>query len=168
METASSTTPSAQIYTHHCLCSNIILATTHTIAKLPRRAEPSLDNAYILPCPPLPRLDGEDDGGADSDAVADLPRQYTLLISLAAQAPLTVRRRDGFEKRYRLRCGRCSLVIGYHLDWAQFRKEEEQAEEMGRRSDVVYILPGALVTTEEMKEGKRPRDEELAFGLKGS
>lgn len=39
-------------------------------------------------------------------------------------------------------------MIGYQLDWAQFGEKE------GRREDVVYLLPGGLLSTDEMVQGK--------------
>ena len=58
---------------------------------------------------------------------------------------------DGFEKRYAVRCGRCGLMLGYRLDRSQF---EEMKEKMGVREDVVYVLSGALLKTEEMEGGR--------------
>lgn len=40
--------------------------------------------------------------------------------------------------------------MGYQLDKSQF----EGVEEQGRREDVVYLLPGGLMTTKEMAAGK--------------
>ena len=58
---------------------------------------------------------------------------------------------DGFEKRYAVRCTRCGLAAGYQLDKSQFSGTEGQS---GPRTDVVYILPGGLSTTEETREGR--------------
>ena len=58
---------------------------------------------------------------------------------------------DGYEKRYAVRCTRCGLAAGYQLDKSQSSGTESQS---GPRSDVVYILPGGLLTTEEMREGR--------------
>ncbi|KAF1987403.1 hypothetical protein K402DRAFT_403531 [Aulographum hederae CBS 113979] len=41
------------IHTYHCLCHQLVLASTTPISALPRRS--GLDQAYILPLPPLPR-----------------------------------------------------------------------------------------------------------------
>ncbi|KAG0649330.1 hypothetical protein D0Z07_4134 [Hyphodiscus hymeniophilus] len=40
-----------KIQTYHCICTSLLLASTHTLSTLPRRAPPSLDGAYILPVP---------------------------------------------------------------------------------------------------------------------
>lgn len=81
---------------------------------------------------------------------------------------MLVRREDGFEKRWLLRCGRCRLVVGYRLDWNQFAEGGAGGEEVGkrgRRDDVLYLLPGAVMTTEDMKAGKGVLEEEVEFGL---
>jgi hypothetical protein len=55
----------------------------------------------------------------------------------------------GFEKRYLQKCGRCGVVVGYQLDGEQFADGGR-----GKREDVLYVLPGGVMTTEEMVEGK--------------
>lgn len=190
-------------YTYHCLCSNLLFATTHRISALPRRAPPGLDRAYILPCPPLPQLKepkvdsasaSEDSEGAESDeddedagrkagkdqgdALTMEKNGYTLLVSLALPArepPVLVRRSDGFEKRWMLKCGRCKLAVAYQLDWSQFPQGQSatgtgaaggtgsQGEKRGRRDDLVYLLPGGFMTTEEMKAGKKFTEDEMSF-----
>ncbi|KAK6496505.1 hypothetical protein TWF481_002521 [Arthrobotrys musiformis] len=52
------------IFTYHCICSHLILATTRDIFKLPRRQPPGIDGALIVPLPPPPR-------SADSDNESD-------------------------------------------------------------------------------------------------
>ncbi|KAF3307471.1 hypothetical protein TWF173_002956 [Orbilia oligospora] len=52
------------IFTYHCICSHLILATTRDIFKLPCRQHPGLDGALIVPLPPPPR-------SADSDNESD-------------------------------------------------------------------------------------------------
>jgi len=61
-----------------------------------------------------------------------------------------IRREDGFEKRMLLRCRRCNLVIAYKLDEAQFGEGNMKAE------NFVYILPGALMSTADVKAGRMP------------
>lgn len=63
---------------------------------------------------------------------------------------------DGFEKRYPVRCARCGLAAGYFLDASAFAGREG---EVGPRRDVLYVLPGGLMTTEEMREGRRMEAE---------
>lgn len=58
-----------------------------------------------------------------------------------------IRADQGFEKRYLHRCPRCDIVVGYQLDLELF---EDMKGGKGRREDVVYLLPGAVVETEEM------------------
>ncbi|KAF3198030.1 hypothetical protein TWF106_003097 [Orbilia oligospora] len=64
------------IFTYHCICSHLILATTRDIFKLPCRQRPGLDGALIVPLPPPPRSadsenesddNEEDDGDEDED-----------------------------------------------------------------------------------------------------
>lgn len=115
----------AQAY--HCLCTALILVTNHELETLPVRAEPALDQAKILPV------------NAEQAIFQDIDEE---------RKPVVIRREDGLEKRTLLRCKRCNLVIGYKLDEAQFGGSDVEAE------GVVYILPGAVTSTEDMKEGK--------------
>jgi hypothetical protein len=149
LDTSPKSTP--QINTYHCICTTLLLATTHNLTFLPRRAEPALDKAYILQLPPASRLAGE--GAGDS----------LLLSTTQDRKPTIVRREDGFEKRILLRCGRCRLVVGYKLDPVHYKSaegvvastsnagEEENAVE---KIEVVYLLPGGLISSEDLKNGK--------------
>lgn len=126
---------------YHCICSTFILATNHDLATLPRRGDPALDKAIIL--------------HIQNQNSPDKP--HTTLQSLVAdRQPTMVRRDDGFEKRTLLKCQRCNSVIGYRLDQTQFKNEDIQAQ------DIVYILPGALSTTEDMMNEKIPAQPEWA------
>jgi len=117
----------AQAY--HCLCTTFILATNYDLAALPTRAEPALDQAKILP----------------------VSAEHTIFQHIIEeQQQLVVRRGDGFEKRTLLKCNRCDLVVAYKLDQAHFVEGDIKAEE------VVFILPGALTSTENMKIGQTP------------
>src|SRR3954447_19684738 len=113
-----------QINTYHCICTTLLLATTHTLSSLPRRAEPALDKAFILPLPPAPRLAAAGETAEEVEADAKPQGREAsgdfgsslLLARMQDRKPTMVRREDGFEKRVLLRCGRCRLVVGYKLD----------------------------------------------------
>ncbi|PGH09234.1 hypothetical protein AJ80_07711 [Polytolypa hystricis UAMH7299] len=106
-------------------------------------------------------------------------RQHTTLLLSTThpdRKPVIIRRSDGFEKRLCLRCGRCRVVVGYVLDEVHFPSpasldgggggaaqegseqghSEDEGEEgamrnMRKRSDeVVYLLPDAVVQTEDI------------------
>jgi hypothetical protein len=172
-----------QINTYHCICTTLLLATTHTLSSLPRRAEPALDKAFILPLPPVSRLaagggtaaEVEDDAEAQAGNVSGDVGYSLLLATTQDRKPTMVRREDGFEKRVLLRCGRCRLVVGYKLDRAHFGTQgaeigkttgPEQGPgdaESGREArtadegiEVAYVLPGGLVSSEDLKSGKTP------------
>jgi hypothetical protein len=84
---------------------------------------------------------------------------YGLMLSTTVDRQAEILQSDdGFEKRYLHRCGRCSLVIGYQLDWALFENSGEGENKAGRREDVVYLLPGGLLSTSEMVMGKKPSE----------
>lgn len=156
-----------QVFTYHCICSSLLLATTHDIATLPTRQPPIQDKAIILPLPPSP--------SPESKKLSDFG--YTILLSITADARATIiRRLDGFEKRYLRRCGRCRVVLGYTLDEAHFAIDERgfdrrgsrngvedslahgnDAVEVGRRGSevkILYLLPRGLMSTEDMAQGK--------------
>ena len=73
--------------------------------------------------------------------------------------PVVLKLDDGFEKRYAARCKRCDIQIGYWLDKSQFEPEQK-----GRREDVMYLLPGGLMSTDEMRE-KRDMTKEVGLSV---
>lgn len=160
-----------QINTYHCICSTLLLATTYKLHSLARRAGPALDQAYILPLPPAAGLGGEtaEDEDAEPQTWERADVGYSLLLSTTQdRKPTVVRREDGFEKRILLRCGRCRLVVGYKFDPAHFRRAEggtvggvvgeggQEAELGTGELEVAYLLPGGLVSSEELNTGKMP------------
>jgi hypothetical protein len=149
MDSAASATP-RDVHTYHCLCSHLLLASTKPLSALDHRA--GLDKSYILPLPPPPR-------SSHGDAEQQLS-QYAMLPGVTHDRnPIVVRSAEGFEKRYVQRCGRCRLVVGYQLDKLQYEGEED-----GRREDVLYLLPGGLLETEDMVAGK---DMSGSIGFEG-
>ncbi|KAH9869061.1 hypothetical protein J1614_008138 [Plenodomus biglobosus] len=136
------------VYTYHCLCSHLLLATTTPLPSLPTRTH-SLDKAHIMPLPPPPPPPSTNTSRRSSqDPPPD--QHYGLLLSTRQDRnPEIVTSDNGFEKRYLQRCGRCGLVVGYQLDWQQF-----SAERAGCRDDCVFLLPGGFVKTSDMVIGK--------------
>lgn len=51
-------------------------------------------------------------------------------------------------------------MVGYQLDKSQFPRENEE----GRKEDVFFVLPGGLMTSEEMEAGK---DMNAVVGFQG-
>ncbi|RAK97963.1 uncharacterized protein BO80DRAFT_362943, partial [Aspergillus ibericus CBS 121593] len=181
--TTTMATPPPQhlpVQTHHCrFCNHLLLATTRSIPSLPRRKEPSKDNALILPLPldtttstststsTAPTTTTTDDTSSSSAT----QKHYTILLSttIPDRKPTLIRREDGFEKRLFLRCGRCRVVVGYFLDPVHFPELRGEKNKRGREEDgdgdgdgvvegedekarVVYLLPGALMETGVMME----------------
>lgn len=217
------------IRTYHCkFCKQLLLATTRTIDALPRRREPSLDRALILPLQGREEKFGSDDeeeddeeeegedeededeemadeegegaGGEDrgmrkrstehddtsqSQSQSQLQSQaqsnpqdqqqrdkrsrrqphYTILLSttIPERNAVAVRRRDGFERRILLRCGRCRVLVGYVLDDMLSRRLEGDdtlrlAKEISA-AQFVYVLPDALLETGELLDqgGKKEK-----------
>lgn len=130
---STSTTSPANILTYHCLCTQLSLATTAPLEALPKR---QLDAAAIATCGDF--------------ASASKPTLTMQALSVDDKATV-LKLDDGFEKRYAVRCTRCGLAAGYQLDKSHFSGTEGQS---GPRTDVVYILPGGLSTTEETREGR--------------
>jgi hypothetical protein len=156
--------PSRPIYTYHHICSQLVLASTHLLVSLPHRATPSLDQAIILPL-------GSTSHSADSDSDLEDTRRastaltredygYSIVLSTVHdKKQVVVRGEDGFEKRLLFRCGRCKVVLGYELDKMQFGDVDH-----GRVGRIVYLLPKALMTTEEMEQGKSFTEQEVVLG----
>ncbi|KAE9981910.1 hypothetical protein EG328_011366 [Venturia inaequalis] len=134
------------LHTYHCLCTHLILASSQPLESLPRRS--TLDKAHILYLTP-------------SHASSPQYNDYAVLLSTTPDdKPTIIRRPDGFEKMYMQRCGRCATVVGYQLDKSQFPRENEE----GRKEDVFFVLPGGLMTSEEMEAGK---DMNAVVGFQG-
>ncbi|KAL2419611.1 hypothetical protein ABEF95_006666 [Exophiala dermatitidis] len=125
------------IHTYHCLCTSVVLATTHELETLPHRASPVQDNALIL-APPVEVTVSDDELRQNVK-----PASSFLVNTVSDRRPVIVRREDGFEKRLLLRCGRCRLVLGYKLDEAHFEKSAPEASP-------VYLLPGGMLSTNDM------------------
>lgn len=122
---------SSQPQAYHCICSTLILVTNHDLDQLPTRKSPAQDQAKIL----------------------ILQNQQSDVILQNVQADsnkIIVRREDGFEKRILLRCAQCKLTLGYQLDQSQFVGEDIEA------SNIAYILPGSLMSTETMMDAGKP------------
>ncbi|KAL3428486.1 hypothetical protein PVAG01_01995 [Phlyctema vagabunda] len=171
------------IHTYHCLCTTLLLASTHDLAALPTRQ--TLDKAIILPVAALPghfqtsvrELDEDPDASEEapspSNTTTELPQHgYTTLHGLAPDnahaKAVTVRKDDGFERRVVWRCGRCRVVVGYEvvnqeLD-ERVRREEVSA---GGRERILYLLPGGLQRTNTMMQGKKILETEVELGNAG-
>ncbi|KAL2847310.1 hypothetical protein BJX68DRAFT_239882 [Aspergillus pseudodeflectus] len=158
------------ITTHHCrFCTNLVLASTRKIESLPRRRS---SDAQILPLRMNPLFDNpekpdtsamEEQGeGEGAKGAGNAVKHYTILLSttIRDRKPSILRCKDGFEKRYLFRCGRCRLVMGYFLDEVHFPEkggllsESEEGKEVGE-DRAVYLLPGALTETEIMSDEEK-------------
>ncbi|KAI5275093.1 hypothetical protein E4T47_01943 [Aureobasidium subglaciale] len=128
--------PEKTIYTYHCICTQLVLATTTPLSNLKPRAS---DSSLILPLPDL----------------SAITTHYALLTNTSADAaPTIIRLEDGFEKRYLYKCNRCDLSIGQSEDGK------------GVKGDVVFLLQGGLVGTEDMKAAKDMEGEIGRVGVK--
>lgn len=175
MEEESTASTGPDVHTYHCICSNLLFAAAQPLSSLTRRSS-GTDKAYILPLPELSRptvVEADAGGGGGNVPGAAEPQPasggYARLVSTALdRKPLIVRSSDGFEKRYLQRCSRCNIVIAYQLDWSQFPSPVPTPEggttstghnsHTGRREDLVYLLPGGVLSTNEMIQGAVPGD----------
>ncbi|KAK2799483.1 hypothetical protein FQN50_008455 [Emmonsiellopsis sp. PD_5] len=183
------------ILTYHCaFCNHLLLASTRHLTQLPRRREPAVDRALILPLPNVEDEDDDVEGGVEAGGDGDVSQKqkhYTILLSTTTpdRKPTMIRRADGFEKRLLFRCGRCRVVVGYALDEVHFAfadkgkgeggdgdgggdGDEEEGGISRSRSrkmaeEVVYLLPGAMVETGEMGREKKGKDEWVGWELEG-
>lgn len=158
------------INTYHCICTSLLLASTHLLSSLPRRTQSqsndsgAQDSAIILPLPSSP---------PEGDQLP--PEGYTLLLGLDKDPKATVvRRQDGFEKRKLHRCARCRLVVGYELpdqtrggnedvemDGTTGKGKEREEEYMGK---LLYILPGGVMSTEAMMTERKVGEDDVVVG----
>lgn len=145
---------SVQIHTYHCLCTALILASTHSLSMLPRRSvdNDAIDAAIILPFPEISPM--------PNDLDLNLPQEgYSLLLGLDKDLDsINVRRIRGVERRFLYRCSKCQMVIGYELvqekDIDMIDGNDVHGSNMGTQptycGKIIYILPGGLMTTEVM------------------
>ncbi|GAB7339923.1 hypothetical protein MBLNU457_6446t1 [Dothideomycetes sp. NU457] len=126
-----------KVHTYHCICTQLILATTTPTTDLTKRTS---DSSLILPLPSTQ--------SSSHDAI--------LKATNLDPKPTMIRREDGFEKRYMHRCSRCDTVVGYQLDKSQWL---ETKGDSGRREGVLYLLRGGLMETVDMQSGKDMRAE---------
>lgn len=172
------------INTYHCaFCTNLVLATTHTISTLPTRRGKG-DRSFILPVSgAVPDLtDGEvdtmeiiqdvtsaeEDGGGEGKPEEEgrekplPPHGYTTLLSLLKPSKqVIVRREEGFEKRGAWRCGRCGVSVGYEV---LGEGEKPEKGEGGFDGQVLYLLRGGLMSTKVMASGKKVKEEDAGAG----
>lgn len=127
------------ISTYHCLCAELVLATTSPIDQFPSRTS---DGAYILQI-------------ASGESLT--ASTNTVLKSITFDSsPVILKLEDGFEKRYLAKCARCGVVLGYGLDESLF---EGGGGRSGRREGVIYVLKGGVMGTEEMERGTGAGEE---------
>lgn len=135
MAEATDSVDKVEVYTYHCLCTQLVLASTTTLEKLSKRTS---DKSLICALP--------------KDSVKS--HYATLLDTSLDSKPTVIRLEDGFEKRYFQKCARCDLIVAYHLDKSQYEESET-----GCKGDVAYILPGGLLSTQDMQRGKNMEQE---------
>lgn len=164
----------APVFTYHCLCKYLVLASTQPLSSLPVRSS-TIEKPYILHLPDqLPSnedsdVKDDDEPNGEEKSIESVKSHkkrriqhfavlFRTVVSPKAQI---VRRSAGFEKRYLRCCARCKLPIGYQLDWCMFSDEEtqkvtdedgQQRKSTGRRMDYIYIFPGSLIDTRTMDE----------------
>ncbi|KAF7914585.1 uncharacterized protein EAF01_000991 [Botrytis porri] len=164
-----------EINTYHCAyCTNLLLATTHTISTLPKRKGTG-DGSFILPvsgvAPGFGRQgEGRERDGdamditregisADGEEVKDGEEQeplpsygYTNLLSLTQPSKQMGLRKeecgnvDGVRWRLAMRCG----GEGNGGD-----KGKEVEGEEGFEGKILYLLRGSLISTAVMRSGKK-------------
>lgn len=108
-----------------------------------------------------------------------MQKHYTILLATNSRdrKPTLIRRSDGFEKRFFLRCGRCRIPVGYFLDEVHFPVSgglKGAAAESGLDSAgvqggegedrAVYLLPGALMETEIMSDEEKMKAIDREWG----
>jgi hypothetical protein len=124
-------------------------------------------SSVSMPPPAVPTVANSKEKGKERKSRVDTSSLgFTALLSLSLdRKPCIVNREDGFEKRHLFRCQRCRLVVGYQLDDVHFStKGKDGQERTDSEGRVVYILPGGLMSTEEMEGGKVFNEKEIILG----
>ncbi|KAL4905139.1 hypothetical protein BDW74DRAFT_19441 [Aspergillus multicolor] len=180
------------ITTHHCrFCATLLIASTRDLSSLPTRTKNATDGARILPLRTydLPSTstsipeNPEPHAQAQTQTRTQTQTHYTILLSTNSRdrKPTIIRRADGFEKRFFLRCGRCRIPVGYFLDEVHFpvsggkgavaasgsgTGEDNAGVEGGEGGEgrAVYLLPGALMETEIMSDEEKMEAVDREWG----
>ncbi|KAL6233280.1 hypothetical protein BDW75DRAFT_232103 [Aspergillus navahoensis] len=190
MSTPTPSPSTLPIKTHHCrFCATLLIATTRDVSALPTRSKNAADGARILPLrsyvlPSDTRTGGPSASTSEHAEQEQIQKHYTILLATNSRdrKPTLIRRSDGFEKRFFLRCGRCKIPVGYFLDEVHFPdsgglKGAEAGSALasagvergeGGEDRVVYLLPGALMETDIMSDEEKVKaiDREWAHWFK--
>lgn len=157
-----------QIHTYHCVCTSLLLASTHSLSSLPRRSSDagSIDAAHILPQSATSDLLNK------ADLHQKLPLEgYTMLLGLDKDTKkIIIRRNDGFEKRILYRCSRCRIVVGYEVlrqcENLKFENEDSSHNQVldpldSCRGKTIYLIPGGIMSTSVMTSKKKLEEEDV-------
>ena len=120
------------VTTYHCLCTELVLATTITVQDLPKRQS---DASIICKI-------------TAAESLSHGASVFTGAVNTDDQA-VVLKLEDGFEKRYPLQCSRCRLDLGYHLDNSQL---QPQTGVNGAATEVYYLRADGLQSTSNMLE----------------
>ena len=107
--------------------------------------EAALESGSLSSPPQTSRNVPDQDSAVGGGAAGETARReedgeilYSLLLNTTVdRKPVVVRRKDGFEKRWVRRCGRCRTGVGYGLE---------------EKGNVVYLLEEGLLETKVLKE----------------
>ncbi|KAL9527404.1 hypothetical protein SMMN14_08718, partial [Sphaerulina musiva] len=136
---------STHISTYHCICSEVLFASTRPLTEFATRQS---DSAAICTI-----INNSNNSSSNSNSNHKKEEDFPCLI---------LKLDDGFEKRYPVQCPRCGVCFAYQLDGSQWvedgnEKEKEKEKEKdddvrrtGRRCDVLYVLREGLVRTEDV------------------
>lgn len=141
--------PDNTVHTYHCICTQLVLATTTLLSSLKTRTS---DSSHILPLPSL-------------SSTSPTSHYASLANTITDAKPTVIRLENGFEKRYLHKCCRCELSIAYSLDKSQFENTQTAS---GAREDIAFLIPGGLISTEDMKSGKDMDAEIGKVGVKAT
>ncbi|KAI0999874.1 hypothetical protein K3495_g8324 [Podosphaera aphanis] len=156
---------SFKIHTYHCLCTSLLLATTHTLSSLPRRSLDlgSPDSALILPINVTPPI-------IEGPGKTLSSRGYSLLCGIEKDAKIKIlRKENGFERRFLYRCSRCRVVVGYELSQVEMEGNTVGSDTTGEGQksnelDVIYLLPGGMMSTEALASKRLPFVDDVQVG----
>lgn len=146
---------------------------TEAATTTPAAAATSPAPAASMAPPPAPSTILPADGAPAATPTLQMREKddYTLILSLTKdRTAQIITREDGFEKRWIWRCGRCRIISGYQLDDAHFdppgstgqsetMDEKEKKRNDRKRKRYLYILPGAVLPTEEL--GRELKEKEV-------
>lgn len=156
--------PSTHISTYHCICSEVLFASTRPLTEFATRQSDSAAICTIInnsnnssnnsnsnhSSNSAGKEEGEGKGEEETKTKSNSNNSILLSNAIAIERKekgkekeeedfpcLILKLDDGFEKRYPVQCPRCGVCFGYQLDGSQWVEDGNEKEKEKEKDDDV-------------------------------